>query len=89
MIKEIKRTKIKKQRRGWRFSSVEERLPGKCKALSSVPSTEKKKGKNRKKKQNKKDKKKKMYLRIKMRFSSRKMWKENISFYFSTESNSK
>jgi hypothetical protein len=35
--------------RGWEFSSVEEGLPGKCKALSSVPSTEKKKGKNRKK----------------------------------------
>jgi hypothetical protein len=30
-------------RRGWGFSSVKESLPGKCKALSSVPSTGKKK----------------------------------------------
>ena len=33
---------------GWGFSSVVERLPSKCKALGSVPSSEKKK----KKKQN-------------------------------------
>jgi hypothetical protein len=41
-------------RRGWGFSSVKEHLPGKCKALSSVPSTgeKKKKEKIEKKKQN-------------------------------------
>jgi hypothetical protein len=41
--------------RGWGFSSVEERLPGKYKALSSVPSTEKK-GKIEKKNPKKKTK---------------------------------
>jgi hypothetical protein len=35
--------------RGWGFSSVEERLSGKCKALSSVPRTENRKKKKRKK----------------------------------------
>jgi hypothetical protein len=44
---------------GWGFSSVEERLPGKCKALSLVPSTKKKKKeKIEKKTKTKKTKKK-------------------------------
>jgi hypothetical protein len=38
---------------GWGFSSVEARLPGKCKALISVPTTVKKKKKGKKKKQKK------------------------------------
>jgi hypothetical protein len=33
------------QWRGWGFSSVEERLPGKCKDLSSAPALEKKRKK--------------------------------------------
>jgi len=34
---------IKKEEGGWGFSSVAERLPSKCKALGSVPSSGKKK----------------------------------------------
>jgi len=41
---------IKGARRGWRFSSVVERLPRKRKALGSVPSSEKKKEPKKKKK---------------------------------------
>jgi len=37
-------------RGGWGFSSVVERLPRKCKALGSVPSSEKKNQKKKKKK---------------------------------------
>jgi hypothetical protein len=43
---------------GWGFSSVEEPLPGKCKALSLVPSTKKKAKKIQKKKIKTKKKKK-------------------------------
>jgi hypothetical protein len=43
---------------GWGFRS-EEHLPGKCKALSFVPSTRKKKGKIEKKSRRKKTKNKK------------------------------
>jgi hypothetical protein len=52
--------------RDWGFSSVEEHLPAKCKALNLVPSTRKKKKKerkNRKKKKTKKTKKKKKGLK--------------------------
>jgi hypothetical protein len=43
---------------GWGFSSVEELLPGKCKALSLVPRTEKKGKIGKKKSKTKKTKKK-------------------------------
>jgi len=38
-------SELKRQSRGWGFSSVVEGLPSKCKALGSVPSSEKKKKK--------------------------------------------
>jgi hypothetical protein len=50
-MKRIKKSRVQKMfLKHWGFNSVEERLPGKCKVLSSVPSTEKKKGKIEKKK---------------------------------------
>jgi len=55
VTKYLKRGNIKnEEKRGWGFSSVVERLPSKRKALSSVPSSEKKK-KEKKKKEEKKE----------------------------------
>jgi len=50
---------IREDLRGWGFSSVVECLPSKCKALGSVPSSEKKKKEKKKKKKKKKEKRKK------------------------------